>query len=180
MRTNHFLPLFVGVPLMATMLAAAVDSKEATVIAKIEKLGGKVIKDEESPGSPVFEVDFRGNKKITNNTLALLKDFPELTTLILTNTKISDGGLKELKHLPNLTTLEVDGTKITDAGLKEIGYLENLSSLDLTATQITDAALLELRVLKNLNTLHLRFIENVTGSGTDALLNALPDLDIHR
>ena len=71
------------------------DDAEDKAVAFVEKLGGKVTRDDKLPGKPV-------------------------TTLDLVGTKMTDAGLKELAALKSLSSLNLTGTKVTDAGEKEL------------------------------------------------------------
>ena len=75
--------------------AGRADDAEDKAVAFVEKLGGKVTRDEKAPGKPVI-------------------------TVSLNDTKVTDAGLKELATLKNLTTLDLGFTKVTDAGVKEL------------------------------------------------------------
>ena len=68
------------------------DDAEDKAVGFVEKLGGKVARDDKAPGKPVIQVD-------------------------LNSTNVTGAGLKELANLKNLTTLNLGGTEVTDAGL---------------------------------------------------------------
>ncbi|HKB38219.1 MAG TPA: hypothetical protein VKD72_17355, partial [Gemmataceae bacterium] len=92
---------------------------EQSAVKMVEKLGGKVMRDDKRPGKPVVAVD-------------------------LYETKVTDAGLKELKELKNLRTLNLGGTGITDAGLKKLKEFKSLQGLNLMDTKVTDAGVKEL------------------------------------
>jgi internalin A len=159
-RALRFLVLFV-VALAATSTVIAADKLEqAQAIREIERLGGKVKRDDKLPGRPVTEVRFRDGSDFGDDNVSLLKPLTKLTRLDLTHTDVCgtctpDCGWKELTELKSLRTLILDDTKIGDSGLKQIGELKNLRWLGLRGTRITDASLKELRELKNLTSLDL-------------------------
>src|SRR5262245_59688478 len=93
---------------------------EQSAVKMIEKLGGKVMRDDKRPGKTVVKVDS-------------------------IDTEVTDAGLKELKELKSLKRLELYGCKITDAGLKELKELKSLQTLWLAKTKVTDAGLKELK-----------------------------------
>ena len=93
---------------------------ENKVVQFIEKLRGKVTRDEELPDKPVIAVALFGTK-VTDAGLQQLAELKSLHTLNLGNTRVADAGLKELAGLTNLTRLFVRGTQITDAGVAYIG-----------------------------------------------------------
>ena len=63
---------------------------------EIEKLGGKVVRDEKAEGKPVREVDL-SYKKVTDADLKELTACKQLQFLHLTHcTQVTEAGLKEL------------------------------------------------------------------------------------
>jgi Leucine Rich repeat len=78
---------------------------------------------------------------VTDADIANLKDFPQLTTLNLSDTKITDDGLIQLKTLSQLKVLFLDGTEITGAGLGNLEGLTLLEDVSLTNSKVTDSAL---------------------------------------
>ena len=64
----------------------------------IEKLGGQVTVDAESPTRPVIAIDL-AETKVADADLEQLKAFPRLETLNLDHTQITDAGLEHLKEL---------------------------------------------------------------------------------
>src|SRR5437870_178159 len=128
--------VLVGVGLLLACLSGAARADEASAVKAVEKLGGKVTRDDKLPGKPVIGVNL-GGTKVTDADLKELKDLKHLTSLNLGWAKVTDVGLKELKHLKQLTTLYLGGTKVTDAGLKELKDLKQLTSLNLAETRVT-------------------------------------------
>jgi internalin A len=93
---------------------------EDKAVAFVEKLGGRVTRDEKRPGKPVIGVR-------------------------LSFSAVTDVGLKELAPLKNLTCLYLAATQVTDAGLKGLAPLKNLTTLHLSRTKVTDAGVQELQ-----------------------------------
>ncbi len=93
---------------------------EDDAVAYVLKFGGKIARDENAPGKPVWVVNLR-------------------------DTQVTDEGLKELAPLTKLNTLYLSGEQVTDAGLKQLAPFKNLTSLDLNITQVTDAGVKELQ-----------------------------------
>src|SRR5262245_32041096 len=93
----------VGAGVLLGLLALVVTGRadEAAAVKAIEKLGGKVTRDDKLPGKPVVAVDLGG-------------------------TTVTDAGLKELKELKTLQSLEIGSTQVTDTGLKELKELKTL------------------------------------------------------
>jgi internalin A len=79
--------------------SARADDAEDKAATLVEKLGGKVTRDEKAPGKPVVTVRF-------NDPFG--------------KTKVTDVDLKELAALKNLTTLNMSGPLGTDAGRQEL------------------------------------------------------------
>ena len=74
---------------------ARADDAEDRAVAVVEKMGGRVTRDDKEPGKPVTAVN-------------------------LSFTQVTDAELKELAPLKSLTTLYLCGTQVTDAGIKEL------------------------------------------------------------
>jgi hypothetical protein len=70
-------------------------SNEEAAIKAIEKLGGKVKRDDKAPGKPVISVSLSG-------------------------TQVADAGLKELKEFRGLDSLDLKDTNVTDAGVADL------------------------------------------------------------
>ena len=87
--------------LISSAPLCADDAKDEAV-AFVEKLGGRVTRDEKLPGKTVIGVH-------------------------LSFKAVTDVGLKELAPLKNLTTLGLSGTQVTDAGLKELARTSRTS-----------------------------------------------------
>src|SRR5947209_13191588 len=105
---------YVCVVALLILSSGAARADEASAVKAVEKLGGKVTRDDKLPGKPVIEVNLAGSK-------------------------VTDGGLKELKDLKHLTSLNLGWAKVTDVGLKELKELKQLTSLSITYTSVTDA-----------------------------------------
>jgi len=81
------------------------------------------------------------NARATDDTLAILRNCVNLTTLSLGATAITDDGLAIFKGRQNITVLIMPGTKATDAGLAHFKECKGLVQLDLNGTPVTDAGL---------------------------------------
>ena len=112
--------LFSAVSLAPVLCWAAEPSTDqAEAIAIIQKLGGQVVVDENSPGKPVISVGL-GERDVTDAGMEQFKRLTQLKELILSGTKVTDVGLKYLKGLPHLQSLSLDRTEVTDAGLERL------------------------------------------------------------
>ena len=77
-------------------LSGAARADEASAVKAVEKLGGKVTRDDKLPGKPVIGVN-------------------------LTHAGVTDAGLKELKDLKKLTSLNLPNTdQVTDDGVADL------------------------------------------------------------
>lgn len=147
-------------------------------IAEIQKLGGKVERDDKAPGKPVTVVSF-ATLKIDDAALDNVKGLAGLKKLTLNGTAITDAGLERLKGLTSLEKLYLVDTKIGDAGLEHLKGLENLQILSVVGTGVTDAGLDHVKGLKSLKELFL-FGTKVTEDAAKALKEAKPNLKIDR
>jgi hypothetical protein len=80
---------------------------------RIEALGGHGVWE-----SDMVVVSF-GETKVSDEDLALFRDFPFVQVLDLSDTGISDEGLAHLEHLAALEELIVINTKISEEALKD-------------------------------------------------------------
>ncbi len=92
---------------------------------------------------------------LTDQDLAVLEQWPQLSLLRFDGTSITDAGLEHVGRLRRLRSLRLDSTAITDQGLQQLKALRALTGLNLDQTQTTVAGLLSLHELANLQTLRL-------------------------
>jgi hypothetical protein len=150
--------------------ATQTDENENRVVAHVEKIGGKVKRDDQMPGKAVLEVDLTA-VTTSDPRLRELVHLRELHTLNLPNAT----GLSELPPLKNLHTLSLPDHAVTDEVLQTLrkanllhaliqakakGDLrpktaDDVHKLYLNSTKVTDAGLKELVALPNLDTLYL-------------------------
>ncbi|MGA2259183.1 MAG: hypothetical protein ABSG53_31305, partial [Thermoguttaceae bacterium] len=128
---------------------------QASAIAGIEKLGGKVSLNENNRGEPEISVDL-ARTKVTDAGMRHLKRLANLKSLNLSGTPVTDAGLRLLKGLTKLQFLNLVDTKVTDAGLEILKGWTRLQLLDLGETPVTDAGLGHLEGLTQLKSLSLR------------------------
>jgi internalin A len=143
---NCILILAVGI---TTIGRVSADEAEDPTVAAIEKLGGKVERDETKPGKPVVRVDF-ALTNLTEDDLSVLGKLKELTCLRFWFVRLSNANLDQLSQLKTLTTLDFHGTEITTYGLKQVAKIQGLNCLNLYQSEATDAGLKELAPLKKL------------------------------
>jgi hypothetical protein len=113
------------------------------VVARIEKLGGRVHVLENQLGKPVAGA--LSLKRFTDHDVAFLRGLATLIVLDLSGSKVTDKGLVHLKELASLEHLDLRDTAVTDKGLRTIKRLTALRLLDLTNTKVTDAGVKELQ-----------------------------------
>jgi hypothetical protein len=130
---------------------ARVDEAEDAAVKVVEKLGGKVIRDDKAADKPVRTVDLRG-VPLTQANLKMLWDFKHLDTLILADKQLTGYEFHTLSKLGLLHTLSRAATKEG----KRPASVADVHMLDLANSWLTDADLLELGTLQNLRQLSLR------------------------
>src|ERR1043166_8220368 len=154
LRRTLMRTMLIGAVMLLACLSGAARADEASAVKAVEKLGGKVTRDDKLPGKPVIGVNL-GHTKVTDADLKELKHLMQLTSLNLNSTAVTDAGLKELADLKQLTSLDLRDTPVTGAGLKELKDLKQLTSLNLFLARVTDAGLKELKHLTQLKELVL-------------------------
>jgi uncharacterized membrane protein len=77
------------------------------------------------------------NTATTDNFIAKISQFKNLTRLHLQNTMVTDKGLQHLKNLPYLEYLNLYGTNVTDEGIQQLSSLKNLRKIFLWQTQVS-------------------------------------------
>src|SRR4051812_13455620 len=91
-RRTHMRTILVGAVMLLACLSGAARADEASAVKAVEKLGGKVTRDDKLPGKPVIEVNLLGTEATDaslKECLKELKDLKQLTTLSLFNTKVT-------------------------------------------------------------------------------------------
>jgi Leucine-rich repeat (LRR) protein len=91
--------------------------------------------------------------KVTDKSLAQIKDCMDLSLLILSGTNVSVAGLAHLKTLKNLKRLDIQGTNVSD--LSAVADMP-LDEIRLTAKNITKKGLDVLRK-KSLKTIGIEW-----------------------
>lgn len=107
-----------------------------------------------------------GSTSVSDKGLGYLKDFRELRELnLIFNFVITNDGLAQLRNCTNLTRLDLFGTHIGDGGLASVGSITTLKELDLDRTEVSDKGLVNLQKLSSLTMLHLNKLSGVTDEG---------------
>lgn len=167
---------------------------DPSVVAKIEQLGGKVMRVAQN--DPGVEVSFhlgRNREGLRSHDepqpgdpkpppidveLEVLGRLDSLLSLHLGGTDVTDAGLAHLAGLTSLTRLHLERTAVSDDGLAQLGQLGQLRYLNLYGTGVTDAGLRHLEGLKSLASLYL-WQTQVTPDGVEKLQAALPECEIN-
>jgi hypothetical protein len=133
---------FAGLALaLSASWAGEPELTQDQVIARIEKLGGRVHVLEQQLGKPVAGV--WSLNQFTDRDMALLRGLATLIVLDLSESRVTDKGLARLKGLTSLEYLDLRDTAVTDKGIQVLKGLASLRLLDLTNTKVTDAGVKE-------------------------------------
>jgi CubicO group peptidase (beta-lactamase class C family) len=147
-------------------------------LSSIQKLGGKVERDEKGAGKPVITVNL-GLTEVKDADLEHLEGLATVKKLTLNDTPITDQALDHLKDLSELEKLYLVDTKVTDAGLERLKGLKNLRILSLAGTQVTDAGIEHLKGMSKLKEVFL-YGTKVGDEGAKQLKESLPDVKIFK
>jgi WD40 repeat protein len=159
-----------------TAAAAKPKTEQEAAIAEIERLGGRLVIDENSPERPVISLDAAGTE-FDDAALQRLKGFTRLRELTLSDSMVTDAGLEHLKGLTQLRRLDISGLRVTDAGLEHLKGLHQLRELNLSS----EPSSLYLVVDPPKKWLHRELGgTRVTEEGVKRLQQALPDCKIKR
>lgn len=90
---------------------------------------------------------------ITDQGLAVVKDWKRLRHLDLRGTKATDSTLQFLSGCPLLESLDISFAQVTDIGLNNLTSLTNLKELAIGGNKLTDNGLLALRQMPSLTSL---------------------------
>ena len=158
-------------------------AKEASVIAEIEKLGGRVypyrgVEAEigKLGGSAyIYEGGYDrsgiavilSNGQVTDAALEHLQGLSHRLQWLCLNANVTDAGMERVKGLTNLRALALNESKVTDAGLENLKYLTKLRDLSLYKTRITDAGLEHIIGLTGITVLSLS--EHTTDAGLERI-----------
>jgi hypothetical protein len=108
-RALRILVLFVVTLALPSAVVAADKMGEAQAIREIERLGGRVERNEKLPGHPVTTLSLSGSQRFRDKDLSLLKVLTKMTALDLSGTEITDSGLKRVGELK----IRIDGRSFT-------------------------------------------------------------------
>ena len=129
---------------------------------------------------PEIETLSISNKRFTDAGSAHLAELPNLQDLNLYQSNIGDEGLKHLTGLKNLRRIPMGETRVTDKGLKIISGMTELEYIGVRGNDVTDAGVAHLKDLTSLRGLYLGQTK-ITDDGLKHLasLTRLRDLYLH-
>ena len=152
----------------AALKAEVAGFKLKMLAADFEKIGARVTTEKPKEGPEVTTVNILKLYNGDKDSLAKLKDLPNLQVIYVDNGQFNDAGVAALKDLVALNSLTLMSPLVTDAALDSLKGLVNLNMLFLTNTKVGDAGLDKLKPLKNLKVLALSRTQ-VTDKGLDTL-----------
>ena len=121
-------------------------------------------------------VDVRGNaNNLEMKELLQIKE--QVLWLNLSETGITDESLEVVAQLPNLMRLRLEKNPITDEGLKQLSNLQHLEYLNLYGTQVTDEGMKHLEQLSKLKKLYL-WQTSVSDEAIEKLKATMPNLTV--
>jgi Leucine-rich repeat (LRR) protein len=88
----------------------------------------------------IQRLNLRGTK-VTDNTLAILAGKDTIAALDIGYAEVTDSGLQHLPQLKGLRELSFGGNKMTDVGMQVLRSLPGLTKLDVAGKQRTDSGL---------------------------------------
>lgn len=124
---------------------------------------------------PDLQTLIMGASGLGDQSAAVLGSMRTLQVLFLGESRITDVGAASLGKLKNLRVLDVFDTKLTDRAMAHFAGMEKLEDLNISGTNVTNAGLLQLKELKNLKIVRAART-NVNRNGTDALEKEIPKL----
>ena len=101
----------------------------------------------------------------------------QISWLDLSDSGLTDSSLLIIAQLPNLSRLQLDHNAISDEGLRHLKELLHLESLNLVATQVSDTSIPLFQQWKNLKKLYL-WQTQVTKEGVGVLKRGRPDMEV--
>lgn len=110
---------------------------------------------------------------------ALLLPLKEhVTWLKAGKSSITDESLRIIGQMPNLTRLNLEYTSVSDEGILRLKDLKHLTYLNLVNTRVGDQSIAVLQQLKSLRALYL-WNSEVSLSGAEVLRQKIPGIDVN-
>lgn len=83
------------------------------------------------------------------------KFFPNLETLIITQSGLKQINAEDIKVFPNLTTLDLSGNQLEEINAKVFEFNDKIEAVNLSNNKLTNVGFDFLKFLKNLKTINL-------------------------
>jgi hypothetical protein len=112
--------------------------------------------------------------RLTDRSLAKLRDLGSLKELELWGATVSMAGIARLADIRGLRRLRLKDSSIVEEGLSELARLDRLVDLDIGGSTLTDKGAEQLRALRNLRCLNIGW-SRVSSTGLGAMLAPAPD-----
>lgn len=109
----------------------------------------------------------------------IVKTWPGLQVLSLSDTAVTANGVKKLAALHELKELKLAALRLNDESLEPVLNLKNLEQLTLRANNISDVTLERIAKLPKIDKVDLTHCDNTTKEGKEKLQETLKELRIH-
>lgn len=152
-------------------------SNQEETLSFIERIGGKIIRDQKDPEKPVIGVILRDCDQVTDASIANLKSLHNIQMLDIVGTKVTDDGLSFLKNFPQLQMLFIGNSGFTNNGIAYLKNFPNLYSLMIGGSNINDTTLIYIKEISQLKRLKL-IGTKITNAGLAKLRQLMPNCSI--
>ncbi len=121
----------------------------------------------------LLSLSLNDEKRMSDRCIELLKDFPSLKKIDLSNTKVSGEGFVNAARFPKLDTIELKGNTLTERGVQACAQMKNLKELDIRN------AIFEVRWLRHLKAAKsLRKIVVTQPDDATTIRKLLPNVEV--
>ncbi|MDB4293598.1 hypothetical protein N9954_09355, partial [Maribacter sp.] len=129
---------------------APLDSLQITALEQngftVKVLGGE---------NPLLDVKFSGTALTEEQLKSLEPAAAHITWLSLARTNVTDDWLAVISKFENLTRLQLEKTSISDKGVAALTGLKHLEALNIYGTKVTDACLPDLQRMEGLKRVYI-------------------------
>lgn len=137
-------------PYYEMVTIAPLDSTQIVQLEKngfmVKTLGGE---------NPLLDVKFSGSELSEEQIKSLEPAKSHITWLSLARSNVSDEWLATVAKFENLTRLQLEKTTISDTGVAKLADLKHLESLNLYGTNVTNASLPNIQKMEGLKRVYL-------------------------
>ncbi len=156
--------------------ASPVEKANSSIIEKMNDRG--IIVLPVGSGSNYLSANFITDSLVTDEDLELLLSLKkQLIWLKMGFTDLSDEKMAKIVQFPNLTRLSLEHTPVTDKGIQQLRSTGKLQYLNVVGTGVTAKGLLELKDLKELRSIYV-YQTKIGKADWQTLKNALPGAKI--